>query len=188
MIATGGQIAFMRASTKIIVLMRALTKIRGEQRLPRSMYALRIFTPAIWGSKRGHFLSAPPMLYYRKAGALPVLPVLPERPFFFLDAKLLNAQELRMTLVCSEESKLPQINTNTNTNTNTSTNIHTITMQARCHRSRWRPNCPANTMNCSPKASQKKWFLLATRFLLTWPTKFMTTSLSQSSIILISHK
>ena len=34
MTATGGQIAFMRASTKIIVLMRALAKIRGEQRLP----------------------------------------------------------------------------------------------------------------------------------------------------------
>ena len=30
MTATGGQIAFMRASTKIIVLMRASAKIRGE--------------------------------------------------------------------------------------------------------------------------------------------------------------
>ena len=46
------------------------------------------------------------MLYYRKAGELPDFR---NEVFFFLDAKLLNAQELRMTLVCSKANSLTRI-------------------------------------------------------------------------------
>ena len=52
--------------------------------------------------------------------------LLPER-FFFLDARLVNAQELKMTLVCSKGNKLPQAITTTTTTTTTTDTTSEIT-------------------------------------------------------------
>ena len=68
------------------------------------------------------------MLYYRKPGVLPAAPgcprLFPER-LFFLGAKLIHAQELGMTLVCSEESKLPQTSISISARTSISISIST---------------------------------------------------------------
>ena len=84
--ATGGHIAFMRASTEICALMRALAKIRGKQ--------------------NGAFSERSPNAILSKSRRAPGAPGAPGTTFFFLDAKLLNAQELRMTLVCSKANSL----------------------------------------------------------------------------------
>ena len=100
----------MRASTQISVIMTALAKIRGEQRFLLEYVCPTSLSTVIYGAKRTHFLKAPPMLYYRKAGVLPAAPGCFRNDLFFLDATLVNAQELRMPLVCSKASKFPQIN------------------------------------------------------------------------------
>ena len=141
--AAGGQIAFMRALTKISALMRALAKIRGEQRLlpwyvcPTSLPSgdLRWETGAF--SER--FPNAILSKSRRAPGCSRLLAAATGTTFFFLDARLVNAQELRMTLVCSKESKLPQtsisigISTSTSTGTGTSLREFAFLGAYECH-------------------------------------------------------
>ena len=111
--ATGGQIAFMRALTKISALMRALAMIRVERRfLP--WYVCPTSLPSgdlRWetGAFSERFPNAILSKSRRAPGCYRLLPAASGTTFLlFLDRRLVNAQELRMTLVCSKESKLPQ--------------------------------------------------------------------------------
>ena len=109
--ATGGQIAFMKALTKISALMRALAKIRGEQRLlPWYLCPTSLPDGDLRWQTRAFSERAPNAILSESRAATGCYRLLPEQPSFSWTRSRVHAQELRMTLVCSKESKLPQMN------------------------------------------------------------------------------